>query len=240
MTRDISTSWHETAPGRRAFYARPTKSGKHPLIVVFFEVFGLNEHFQHVASQIAENGYCAVVPDLFDGKVFSYSDIQAAMNIAKDLKSDTIMEHITQSIDRLNDQPEVDTRRCGLIGFCMGGRISFMAACKLGSRIKAAVSFYGGSIAPTVPDRMGRTSLLTEENLSNLSAPLFLAYGSQDTHIPPEEHARIVEALGRHKKRYTLALFDGPHAFASDRRESYRPAAAAQAWKMAYEHFSAL
>jgi len=237
---DINTRWLETAPGRRAFYACPARPGKHPVVVVFFEVFGLNEHFQHVAGQIAQNGYCAVVPDLFDGKVFSYSDIQAAMNVAKDLQSDAIMEHITQNIDRLNDQPEADTQRCGTIGFCMGGRISFMVACRLGSRIKAAVSFYGGSIAPAAPDRLGRTSLLTEENLTNLSAPLFLAYGNEDTHIPPDEHARIVEALGRHKKRYTLALFDGPHAFASDRRESYRPAAAAQAWKMAYEHLAVL
>lgn len=240
MTMNISTRWLETAPGRRAFYAQPAAAGKYPLVVVIFEVFGLNEHFQRVAADIARNGYCAVVPDLFDGKVFDYNDIQAAMNTAKELTSTTIMNHITQSIDRLHDHPEVDTGRCGIIGFCMGGRISFMAACELGSRIKAAISFYGGSIAPAAPDRMGRTSLLTEENLNNLSAPLFLAYGSEDTHIPPEEHARIVEALGKYKKRYTLALFEGPHAFANDRRESYRPAAAAQAWNMAYEHLAIL
>lgn len=240
MTNDVNTTWLETAPGRRAFYARPAAAGKHPLIVVLFEVFGLNEHFQDVATQIARNGYCAVVPDFFDGKVFGYADIQGAMSTARDLNSTTVLEHITQSIDALNNNTDVATDRCGIIGFCMGGRLSFLAACKLGSRIKAAVAFYGGSIAPVAPDRMGRTSLLTEENLSNLSAPLFLAYGSEDTHIPPDEHARIVEALSRHKKRYTLALFDGPHAFASDRRESYRADAARQAWKMAYEHFGVL
>ncbi len=240
MANAIHTTWIQTAPGRRAFYAHGVGAVKRPLIVVVFEVFGLNEHFQSVATQLAQNGYCAVVPDLFDGKVFSYTDIQGAMDTAKNLDADVIIEHITQNIDHLTNQPEVDTSRCGIIGFCMGGRISFMAACKLGTRIKSAVCFYGGSIAPVAPDRMGRTSLLTEENLSNLTAPLFLAYGSQDTHIPPEEHARIVEALGRHKKRYTLALFDGPHAFASDRRESYRAEAAKQAWKMAYEHFGML
>lgn len=101
MAKEIHTTWIQTAPGRRAFYAHPVGAAKRSLIVVVFEVFGLNEHFQSVAMQLAQNGYCAVVPDLFDGKVFSYTDIQGAMDTANNLDSGVIIEHITQSIDHL-------------------------------------------------------------------------------------------------------------------------------------------
>ncbi len=240
MIDEIKTTWLETTGGQRAFYAFPAIRGKYPVIVVLFEAFGLNHHFQEVAARLAREGYCAVVPDLFAGKVFSYSDLSGAMEAVKSLDENIAMQQITDAIDALRVHEEADTLRCGVIGFCMGGRISFLAACKMGSKLKAAVAFYGGSIAPAGPDRLGRASILTDENLTGLSAPLFLAYGSEDTHIPPEEHARIVAALGRHKKRYTMALFNGPHAFASEGRDSFRPDAATQAWKMAFDHFAML
>jgi carboxymethylenebutenolidase len=240
MINEIKTSWLTLPGGQRAFYAFPAASGKYPVIVVLFEAFGLNAHFQELAARLARQGYCAVVPDLFMGKVFNYTELSGAMEAVKSLDENAAMQQITQTIDALRARGEADILRCGIIGFCMGGRLSFLAACKLGSKLKAAVAFYGGSIAPTGPDRLGRASVLTEENLTGLSAPLFLAYGSEDHHIPPEEHARIVAALGRHKKRYTIALFNGPHAFASEGRDSFRPDAAQQAWKMAYDHFAIL
>jgi carboxymethylenebutenolidase len=117
----------------------------------------------------------------------------------------------------------------GIMGFCMGGRLAFLAGCHLGSRLQAVVSFYGGGIAPEGPDRFGRTPPIV--SAGTLQAPVFLGYGADDGGIPPSEHARIVSALSAAKKRYTLAVYPGAgHAFLCEERANHAPVAAEIAW----------
>jgi carboxymethylenebutenolidase len=109
----------------------------------------------------------------------------------------------------------------------MGGRLAFLANATHGARLAAAVSFYGGGIAPAEPK--GRQPLL--DRVADVRAPQLLVYGAKDGSIAPDEHARLAQALAAADKRYTMAVFpDAPHAFATFDRESYREAQAKAAW----------
>jgi carboxymethylenebutenolidase len=117
----------------------------------------------------------------------------------------------------------------------MGGRLAFLANAVHGARLAASVSFYGGGIAPAVP-RGKRKPLL--DRIDDLSAPQLLIYGGRDASIASDEHARIAKALSDANKRYTLAVLpDAPHAFATFDRDSYHPAAAEAAWRIAFAFF---
>jgi carboxymethylenebutenolidase len=230
--------WLELSTGKKAFYASPAQAGKFPVVVILYEVFGLNEHFQQVAQKVAAAGFAAIVPDFMAGKIFSYTDVKSAMEVIKNLRDDELLADIGASLDAASKLPEADVARAGILGFCLGGRASFLAACKLADIVKAAVAFYGGGISPSGPDRFGREPPLTAQNVENISAPLLLLYGNLDTHIPPEEHARIVEALGKAKKQFTLATFPAQHGFASDRREMFHEPSAKEAWELTFAHFA--
>ena len=109
----------------------------------------------------------------------------------------------------------------------MGGRLAVLTALALGPKIAAAVSFYGGGIAPQEPRHY--PPLL--DRLRELQSELLLIYGADDHGIAPDEHGRIAETLSREKKRYTLSVYPGaPHGFASRDRDSYRPEQAEAAW----------
>jgi carboxymethylenebutenolidase len=125
--------------------------------------------------------------------------------------------------------------RLAIIGFCMGGRLAFLANAVHGDRLAASVSMYGGGIAPAVP-RGPRKPLV--DRAADLGAPQLLIYGARDASIASDEHARIAKALSDANKRYTLAVLpDAPHAFATFDRESYHPGAAEAAWRMTFGFF---
>ena len=118
----------------------------------------------------------------------------------------------------------------------MGGRYAFLTNASYPTKIKAAVSFYGGGIdAPADP--VGRKSLL--DRVSTMQAPMMLIYGAEDQMIAADEHSRVAAALSKAKKRYILNLFPkAGHGFMSDRRENYAPEAAPEAWLMTTGFFS--
>jgi carboxymethylenebutenolidase len=125
--------------------------------------------------------------------------------------------------------------RLAIIGFCMGGRLAFLANAVHGKRLAASVSLYGGGIAPAVP-RGPRKSLV--DRVADLGAPQLLIYGARDASIASDEHARVAKALSDANKRYTLAVLpDAPHAFATFDRESYHAGAAEAAWRMVFGFF---
>jgi carboxymethylenebutenolidase len=147
------------------------------------------------------------------------------------LKDAILLDEIGASLDWL-DADNGKAGRNGIIGFCMGGRLAFLANCRLPGRLQAAVGFYGGGIAPegSGPDKFGRTPPIGEAG--SMQAPIYLGYGADDQGIPPAEHARVASVLSTAKKRYSLAVYPGAgHAFLCEERANYAPAAAALAWR---------
>jgi carboxymethylenebutenolidase len=222
-------------PALQAYYAPATNGKKSPAIVVFMEAFGLNDNIKGFCDRLAAQGYAAIAPDIYYGKVFPYSDLQGAIAQLKTLKDDQVMVEFSKTVDFLNGRAAVKAGGVGVTGFCMGGRYTFLANAVQAKQIKAAVSFYGGGIAAQ-DDVAGRSNLLNRA--SAMVAPLMLMYGSEDSYIVAEEHQRIAKALSQAKKRYSLNIFPGAgHGFMSDRRDSYNPAAAAEATAMMMAFF---
>jgi carboxymethylenebutenolidase len=145
------------------------------------------------------------------------------------------MAEFGKGLEFLNKQKMVSRRGVGVTGFCMGGRLTFLANATYPQQVKAAVSFYGGGIAAK-DDLAGRQNLLAQAK--KMQSPLMLMYGSEDSYIMAEEHERIALALSQAKKRYAINVFPGAgHGFMSDRRDSYNAAAATEAWDMTMAFF---
>ncbi|MGA9854129.1 MAG: dienelactone hydrolase family protein [Gammaproteobacteria bacterium] len=226
MSTLTNTQISKTLQGYAAF---PQAHGRFPGVVVMMEAFGITGHIRGVCQRLAKAGWVALAPDIFHGEVMSYTDTDKIMAKLPTLRDDVILNEIGQSLDWLAAHKNVKSESLGIIGFCMGGRLAFLANCRFPERLKAAVGFYGGGIAPSGPDRFGRTPPIIEAD--KMQAPILLGYGADDQGIPPAEHARIAETLSAGKKRYSLAVYPGAgHGFLCEERASYAPQAAEQAW----------
>jgi carboxymethylenebutenolidase len=213
------------------YYVTPSGAGKFPGVIVLMEAFGLNQWCRSICDRLARSGFAAIAPDFYRGKTYAYTDVPGAIAKLKSLNDDAIMSDVGKSIDFLAGKSAVDANGIGVIGFCMGGRYAFLTNAVYPTKIKAAISFYGGGIDPVVDNPLGQKSLLSK--IPAMQAPIMLMYGAEDQLIAAAEHGRVAAALSSAKKRYILNLFpQAGHGFMSDRRENYAPEAAAEAWMM--------
>lgn len=197
-----------------------------PGVIVLMEAFGLTTHIRRACDRLAAAGFHALAPDIYHGRQFSYDSMDQAIAALRALGDAQVMEEIGASLDWLEAQPGVDGARLGVQGYCMGGRLAFLAGCRHAARLRAVVSFYGSGICPEgEKDRLGRTPPIAEG--AALAAPLLLVYGGADQGIPPAEHARLAQRLGGLGKRYVLSVYpDAGHGFCCEDRAAYAPQAA--------------
>jgi carboxymethylenebutenolidase len=211
-----------------ALLARPKAPGKHPAVIVVMEAFGLNDHIKDVAKRVAAEGYVALAPDMYHregSRVATYENLPEAIRLMSGLTDDGIVRDIGAAINCLQSHEAVKADRIGITGFCMGGRISFLAACKNGG-IKASVPFYGGGIG----------GLLGHAH--ELSCPTLLFFGDKDAFIPNDEVERIQATLKKLGKPADVKVYSGAeHGFFCNERPSYNPEAAKDAWKRLLDFF---
>jgi carboxymethylenebutenolidase len=214
----------------RAFSARPEGAGPRPGILVLQEAFGVNAHIRDVAERLAREGYVALAPELFHrsapaGWEGSYTDFPAVMPHYQALTNAGLLADMRAGREWLTGPG--GAAEVSAIGFCLGGRAAFLANSALA--LKAAVSFYGGGIAPSLPELAPKQS-----------APILLVWGGLDKHIPPEQVAAVSKALRDAGKPYVEAVFaSADHGFNCDARASYHAASAAQAWALALQFLKA-
>jgi carboxymethylenebutenolidase len=213
------------------YYVSPTGTGKFPAVIVLMEAFGLNKWCKSICDRLAQSGFAAIAPDFYRGTTYAYTDVPGAIAKLKSLNDDAVMSDVGKSLDFLAGKPEINANGIGVIGFCMGGKYAFLTNSVHSTKIKAAISFYGGGIDPALNNPLGQKSLL--DRVPAMQAPIMLMYGSEDQMIAAEEHGRIATALSKSKKRYILNLFpNAGHGFMSDRRDNFSPEAATEAWMM--------
>jgi len=210
-----------------AYLARPQGSGKHPGIMVFQEAFGVNSYIRDVAERFAQQGFTALAPELFHrtapGFEGSYDDFPAVQQHMSALTNEGLEADIKASFAWLGHDSGTDPNRIFSVGFCMGGRVSFLADTVV--PLSAAVSFYGGGIAPGLLDRAGR-----------LHGPILLFWGGLDKHIPLEDTRAVEDALRAAGKEFGTVTFSyADHGFFCDQRASYNEKASRQAWPMTLE-----
>jgi len=218
-------------PGGRmpAQLARPEAAGAYPAVIVVQEAFGLNAHIKAVAGRLAAEGYVTLAPDLFfrggPGRTAGYGELPKALEMMAALKDDEIVADLAAAIAFLERDPSVRADRIGITGFCMGGRVSYLAACALPDKIKAAVPFYGGGIPV--------------ERTSGLAAPVLALFGEDDPYIPVTQVAHLRAEASRLGKRVEVIVYPkAPHGFFCEERESYRADAAADAWRRTLAFFA--
>ena len=217
------------------YYVRPQGGGPFPAVMVFMEAFGLNPNIKNVCDRLSQAGYAALAPDFYHGDTYEYTDIQNAIAKLKTMNDDTVMAEVGKGLEFLAGRKEVAANKVGVIGFCMGGRVAFLANAVHADKFKGAVAFYGSAIA-NPKDKIGRKPLL--DRVGTMQSPIMLIYGADDDLITAEEHQRIAGALSQAKKRYILTVFpNAGHGFLSDRRDSYAAAPAQEAWEMTLNFF---
>jgi carboxymethylenebutenolidase len=226
---NITTEKHTLAvaggSSMQAFVARPEEKGSFPGMLVFQEAFGVNAHIRDVAQRIAREGYVAIAPELFHrsaapGLEVRYDDFPSAMPHMKALTEQGLADDVRAAYEWLRDSSYVTPDRVGSIGFCMGGRVSFLANATI--ELRAAISFYGGGIAPALLPRA-----------ANLHAPMLFFWGGLDKHIPQDQIRSVIDAVRAAGKPYiNVDISDADHGFFCDARPSYNPVAAKEAWSL--------
>lgn len=206
------------ADGERfgAYLALP-ESGRGPGLVLVQEIFGANATMRAHADLFAEEGYTVLVPDLFwrieAGLELGYSEAEVTRGRALLERFDVGrgLEDIGACLSHLRAMPS-GTGMAGVVGFCLGGRLAFLAAARLSP--DAAVAFYGSGIDAHADEARA------------IRCPTILHFGAKDMMIPPEAVARVRAATDGNPNLRLFTYGEAGHGFYNHDRAAYhRPSA---------------
>ena len=203
-----------------AYRADPAGKPKGGLVVIQ-EIFGVNHHIRAVCDRLAALGYVAVAPAVFDRFVrdfecgYTPDEIANARSYLGNLNWDHMVHDMAAAAGDLKD---VGPK--GVIGFCMGGTASFLAACRIPG-LAASVCFYGGMIGKFADEKP--------------KCPIQMHFGEKDEGIPMS----TVEEIKKKQPQAEIYVYPGAaHGFYCDERASYNKDAAALAWKRTQDFLS--
>lgn len=206
-----------------AHVSRPSGPA-HSAIIVCQEAFGVNSHIRDVARRFSREGYLAIAPELFHrtapGFEGDYDDFPSTRPHISALTNERLQRDVQATYDWVASQPGIDEKQIVSIGFCMGGRVSYLANSFV--RLAAAVSFYGGGIAP---DNLNRAP--------DIQAPMLFFWAGRDKRITPDLVASATDAMRNARKPFVSVEFsDAEHGFFNDARKVYNRRAATEAWAL--------
>jgi len=212
-----STIQLKAADGHTFDACRVAPEGKaRGAVIVVQEVFGVTSHIVAVARQYAAAGYLAIAPALFDRVErkanIPYADVPAGIAMMQKLKPEQVLLDLRAAIDAASPAGKV-----GMVGYCWGGTMTYLAACHL--PLAAAVSYYGGGL----PNFLDRTP----------KCPVMLHFGEKDAHIPLSDVEKV-------RKAYPLGhyyLYPADHGFNCTDRASYDASSANLALERSLEFF---
>jgi carboxymethylenebutenolidase len=206
----------------KAYLVKPAGKGPFPGIVVIQEWWGLNDQIRGVADRLAAQGYAAIAPDLYHGT--ATADPEKAHELMRGLDEKVALADLGAAIDFLRALPEVGKGRVGSVGFCMGGGLSLQLALHR-QDLAGAVMFYG---QPETDPAL----------LKGAACPVLGLFGEEDQGIPPDKIEAMEKGLDEAGKGAEVKIYPkAGHAFFNETRPSYRPEAAADAWKRTLAFF---
>ncbi|MBP9664175.1 MAG: dienelactone hydrolase family protein [Pyrinomonadaceae bacterium] len=209
-----------TANGPTTAYVAVPDAGGDRAVLVIQEWWGLNEHIKDIAGRWADEGFVAIAPDLYRGRIAA--DAGEASEMMHALAIEDGLDTIGNAIDAA--RLSLDISHFGITGYCMGGTFALRAACEL-EGISAAVAFYGD-----IPE---------DDVLERLTVPTIFISGTRDQWITPEKVAGLVDAAERFELPVRSVKYDADHAFFNDTRpEVYDANAARDAWAIAVAFFN--
>lgn len=222
-----------------AFIARPLR-GRHPVVVLVSEIFGLHEYIRDTCRRLAKLGFVVIAPDFFvrAGDPSVLTDFPAILKIVGQSSDKQVTGDLKAAIAYLKAQPFADTTRMGITGYCWGGNIVWESCARLPD-FKAGVAWYGrlsGDYAAN--DTEGKRAL---ELASDLKNPVLGLYAEKDSGIPLADVEKMKVALkAAGKTTSDIIVYPGvQHGFHADYRPSYDKAAAEDGWKKMLAFFAA-
>jgi carboxymethylenebutenolidase len=214
-----------------AYFAKPKGVARPPVVLVAMEIFGLHEYIKDVTRRLAKLGAFAVAPDYYFRagvdlpKMTDFKEIMPIVNKKPDAE---LLQDLDAAAAWAGGQGG-DTSRLGMVGFCRGGRSTWLYAAH-SDALKAGVAFYGSLVDPKSPPNPDwpKSPL---ELAPDMKAPVLGLYGEADQGIPVAQVEEMKAALKAAGKMAEFKIYPGaPHAFHADYRPSYRQEAAEDAW----------
>ena len=222
-----------------AYLAKPEATGVYPAVIVIQEIFGVNEHIRDITERIAQEGYIAIAPAIYQRQApgfevgYSDEDVQLGRKYKNQTKKSELLSDIQATIDYLYTLPEVKQTGVGTIGFCFGGHVVYLAATL--NDVAATASFYGAEIATWCPGEQQPTISCTKD----ITGTIYAFFGTEDPLIPNQQTEQIEAQLKQHNIPHQVFRYEGAtHGFMCDRRDSYSPSAAQDAWAKVLDLFS--
>ena len=209
----------------RIYSKAPVGADQAPGIVVIMHGPGLDRFIEDRVDDLARHGYAAAAPDLYHRQPDDGADMMTRIGRLRDLE---IIDDADATIAYLRGMRDTRVTELAVLGFCMGGRISYLLAGARPSTWRAAGVFYGGNIMKPWgdgPSPFDRTRAIT--------APMIGFFGLEDTNPSPADVDTIDAELSRHGKAHEFHRYEGAgHAFLNfTNAERYRASQAKDAWE---------
>jgi carboxymethylenebutenolidase len=182
-------------------------------VVVIQEWWGLQDQIKGICDRLALAGYDALAPDLYAGTVVPYHDTEAA---GREMNSLNFIDATEQTVRGAAQFLGRSGAKVGLTGFCMGGAVTIIGACRI-PEIAAAVPFYG-----IPPESVAKAT--------DIKVPLQAHFANQDDWCTPAAVDAFEAALKAAGKSAEVFRYDASHAFVNEQRDVYDRAAAELAW----------
>ena len=220
-TSPVSTQWIDVtcADGSFGAYLAVPPAGRGPGLLLLQEIFGVNEHIRGVAEQYALAGFVVLAPDLFwrhGARIelgYDGADWERARQLKSTVTQDAVVQDMQATLATLRQRTGCSAK-AGAIGYCMGGKLAYMAAALCG--VEAAVAYYGGGIQDLL------------HLAPQIDCPIQFHYAGIDEHIPPPAVEAVRQAVVD-KDAEVYAYPGAQHGFNCWARANYDPAAAALA-----------
>jgi carboxymethylenebutenolidase len=197
-----TVSFPSNGSAASGFLVRPEGSGSGPGVLVIQEWWGLDWGIKEMASRLALAGFVALAPDLYHGELAGHDEMDKAGALMQSMPPDRAARDMSGAIDFLSALEGVTGSGIGVVGFCMGGMLSFLIAAGRPDKVKAVVPFYGFPQGDMEPD------------WSKLTAAVSGHMASRDDYFPPEAAAALEAKLRGMGKDVTLTVHPGTgHAF---------------------------
>ena len=209
----------QTSNGPTVAYVAGADGDNGKAVLVIQEWWGLNGHIKDIADRYALEGFTAIAPDLYRGRIAQ--DPAEASKMMNALDIDDGLDTIQNALSAASIA--FDISHFGITGYCMGGTFALRAACEV-EGISAAAAFYGD-----IPE---------EAVLKKLTVPTIFVSGTKDTWITPEKVKGLEDATERFALPIHSVRYDADHAFFNDTRpEVYDRTAAEDAWALVVGFF---
>ncbi|GAC1461112.1 MAG: hypothetical protein PVS3B3_34560 [Ktedonobacteraceae bacterium] len=220
VVRTSKVDLHINGDGAYAFVAQPDDNAQHPGLVLIQEWYGIEPHILDLAHKLAAQGFVVAVPDLYHGKVATEPD--DAMRMIMMIKSnvDKAANEIIGALETVKAMPNVEPKKLGLIGFCVGGFMTYTVAARY-TDLGAVVPFYGAGYDPT------------PEEVAKVTAPVLAIYGSKDDSVPDAQRQKIEQMYKEAGKDIIVKVYDAGHAFINPVHGDGNEKAASEAWPLA-------